>query len=57
VWLGVSVEDQEHADARIPHLLSHAGGGAVPVCEPLLGPVNLEDLGQINLEGDRRAAG
>lgn len=44
VWIGASVENQEAADERIPHLLR------VPVrvrflsLEPLLGPVDLTDI-------------
>ncbi len=45
VWPGVSIEDQEHADERIPYLLkTPIGPGAVRwvSCEPLLGPLDLE---------------
>lgn len=44
IWCGTSVENQEQADARIPHLLN------VPVkirflsCEPLLGPLDLSHV-------------
>lgn len=41
VWLGVSVEDQEAADARIPHLLATPATVRFLSCEPLLGPVDL----------------
>jgi len=45
IWLGVSVENQEAANERIPYLL---GIKDVSVrflsCEPLLGPVNLTRL-------------
>lgn len=41
VWLGVSVEDQQRADARIPHLLRTAAVVRFLSCEPLLGPVDL----------------
>ncbi len=41
VWLGVSVEDQEAADARIPDLLSTPAAVRWISAEPLLGPVNL----------------
>jgi protein gp37 len=43
VWLGVSVEDQQRADERIPHLLRTPAAVRFLSCEPLLGPV---DLGQ-----------
>lgn len=41
VWLGVSVEDQERADERIPPLLQTPAAVRFLSCEPLLGPVNL----------------
>lgn len=43
VWLGVSVEDQQRADLRIPALLATPAAVRFLSCEPLLGPV---DLGQ-----------
>ena len=41
VWLGTSVEDQEHADKRIPELLRVPAAIRFLSCEPLLGPVTL----------------
>jgi len=41
VWLGVSVEDQQRADARIPLLLQTPAAVRWLSCEPLLGPVDL----------------
>lgn len=41
VWLGVSVEDQENADRRIPLLLEIPAAVRFLSCEPLLGPLNL----------------
>ncbi|MCK9496154.1 MAG: phage Gp37/Gp68 family protein [Dehalococcoidia bacterium] len=41
VWLGVSVEDQERADERIPLLLDTPAAVRFLSCEPLLGPVDL----------------
>lgn len=41
VWLGVSVEDQAAADARIPLLLDTPAAVRFLSCEPLLGPVDL----------------
>lgn len=41
VWLGVSVEDQQRADARIPHLLATPANKRFLSCEPLLGPLDL----------------
>ena len=41
VWLGVSVEDQQRADLRIPALLETPAAVRFLSCEPLLGPVDL----------------
>jgi protein gp37 len=41
VWLGVSVEDQATADARIPHLLATPAAIRWISAEPLLGRVDL----------------
>jgi protein gp37 len=41
VLLGVSTEDQEHADLRIPALLETPAAVRFLSCEPLLGPVDL----------------
>lgn len=40
VWLGTSVENQEQADERIPHLLQVPARVRFLSCEPLLGPVD-----------------
>lgn len=45
VWLGTSVENQEQADERIPHLLQCPAAVRFLSCEPLLGPVNLTQIG------------
>lgn len=42
VWLGVSVEDQATADARIPHLLRTPAAVRFVSYEPALGPVDFE---------------
>lgn len=42
VWLGVSVENQEAADERIPLLLQTPAAVRFISAEPLLGPVDLE---------------
>jgi len=42
VWLGVSVEDQAAADARIPLLLDTPAAVRFLSCEPLLGEVDLQ---------------
>jgi protein gp37 len=41
VWLGVSVEDQQRADERIPHLLETPAAIRFISAEPLLGPIDL----------------
>lgn len=46
VWLGVSVEDQAHADERIPELLATPAAVRFVSAEPLLGPLHyLTDRG------------
>lgn len=44
VWLGVSVEDQQRADERIPLLLQTPAAVRFLSCEPLLGPIELGHL-------------
>lgn len=41
VWVGTSVEDQQTADERIPHLLRVPAAVRFLSCEPLLGAINL----------------
>ena len=41
VWLGTTVENQEEADRRIPHLVAVPARVHFLSCEPLLGPLNL----------------
>lgn len=41
VWLGVSCEDQETADDRVPHLLRCPAAVRFLSCEPLLGEIDL----------------
>jgi protein gp37 len=41
VWLGTSVESQEWAEKRIPHLLANDAPVRFLSCEPLLGPLDL----------------
>lgn len=41
IWLGVSVEDQQRADERIPLLLKMPATIRFLSCEPLLGPIDL----------------
>lgn len=42
VWLGTSVENQEAADERIPHLLACPATVRFLSCEPLIGPIDLK---------------
>jgi protein gp37 len=44
VWLGVSVENQDAADDRIPHLLTTPAAVRFLSCEPLLGSVDLHAI-------------
>jgi protein gp37 len=44
VWLGTSVENQEQANRRIPHLLRIPAVVRFLSCEPLLGPINLRRI-------------
>jgi protein gp37 len=41
VWLGTTVENQEEADRRIPHLLAAPAKVRFLSCEPLLGEIDL----------------
>ena len=42
IWLGTTVENQECADERLPHLLKHKSRVRFLSCEPILAPVDLE---------------
>ena len=44
VWLGVSCENQDTANERIPHLLSIDATVRFLSCEPLLGYIDLDDI-------------
>ncbi len=44
VWLGVSVEDQQRADERIPHLLATPAAKRFVSYEPALGPVDFNRI-------------
>lgn len=41
VWLGTTVENEQEADRRIPHLIDVKAAVHFLSCEPLLGPVNI----------------
>ncbi|MBY0431720.1 MAG: phage Gp37/Gp68 family protein, partial [Rhodospirillales bacterium] len=47
VWIGVSVENQAAADERIPFLLDTPAAVRWLSCEPLLGPVRLDRVDEI----------
>ena len=63
VWLGTSVEDQQRADERIPHLLRTPAAVRFLSCEPLLGQVDLipylapPNPDPLPIDGDFRIAG
>jgi protein gp37 len=44
IWMGVTVEDQQRADERIPFLLQVPAAVRFVSVEPMLGPVNLERI-------------
>jgi len=44
VWLGTTVEDQQRADERIPHLLRVPAAVRFLSVEPMLGPVDLKSI-------------
>lgn len=52
VWLGTTVENQEAADKRIPHLLRCPAAVRFLSCEPLIAPVDL-----LNVAMPRRHGG
>ncbi len=52
VWLGVTAENQEQADKRIPILLQTPAAHRYVSIEPMLGPVNLDDITVIKGPGD-----
>ena len=41
VWLGTTIENQEAADKRLPHLLKHKAAVNFVCCTPLLGEIDL----------------
>lgn len=53
VWLGVSVENQETADERIPLLLQIPAAVRWLSCEPLLGTVDLKKIHSLKSEPGR----
>jgi protein gp37 len=56
VWLGVSAEDQQRADERVPHLLATPAAVRFVSAEPLLGPIALHiptRIGHTRGDGER----
>lgn len=50
IWIGTTVENQEQANKRIPHLLNVPARVRFLSCEPLLGPIDLSHFA--NSEGE-----
>jgi protein gp37 len=48
IWLGVSVEDQQRADERIPFLIETPAAVKFLSCEPLLGPIDFRKVPGFN---------
>lgn len=51
IWIGTTVENQNAADERIPHLLSIPARVRFLSCEPLLGPVEIDEHLDDQLDG------
>jgi protein gp37 len=51
LWVGVTAENQEWADKRIPELLKIPCAGHFVSCEPLLGPLDLTHITDTSLDG------
>lgn len=51
IWIGTSVEDQQRADERIPHLLNIPAKVRFLSVEPMLGPIDF-DLAERNHKGE-----
>ena len=47
VWLGVTAENQEQWDARVPLLVQTPAARRLVSIEPMLGPINLMNTGQM----------
>jgi protein gp37 len=56
VWLGTSVENQEQADLRIPHLLQVPAVVRFLSIEPLLGPIDFQNADRDGLRGGMTGA-
>ena len=55
VWLGTTVEDQQRADERVPHLLAVPAAVRFLSVEPLLGPVDISPW--LGVERTERCSG
>lgn len=51
LWLGVTAEDQERANERIPYLLATPAAKRFVSVEPMLGPVDLVNVYQNSFPG------
>lgn len=51
IWAGVSVENQEQAEKRIPYLLETPAKTKFLSCEPLLGAINFENTTHFEGQG------
>lgn len=51
VWIGTSVEDQKTANERIPHLTKIPAVVKFLSCEPMLGPIDLNNLWLPSING------
>lgn len=52
VWIGTTVENQEEAERRIPHLLQIPAKVHFLSCEPLIGPVDLCEVAGMSTDED-----
>ena len=51
IWIGTSVENQEQADIRIPHLMEVSANVRFLSIEPLLGPIDFRQVPKLNRMG------
>jgi protein gp37 len=57
VWIGITAEDQQRADERIPKLLEIPAAVRFLSCEPLLGEIDLTRVAPYILNGDESNPG
>lgn len=55
IWLGTTVENQEEAERRIPHLIDVPASVRFLSCEPLLGPLALRPRDDFSDSGHGKA--